>query len=48
MAEAEIIAKQAGYQKIAVISGIGVRNYYRKLGYRLQDTYLIKSLTDNK
>ena len=48
MAEAESIAKQAGYNKIAVISGIGVRNYYRKLGYRLQDTYLVKTLTNSK
>ncbi len=31
-------------QKIAVISGIGVRAYYRKLGYRLQDTYMTKKL----
>ena len=38
------IAKKEGYKKIAVISGIGVRNYYRHLGYRLQNTYLIKNL----
>ncbi len=31
-------------QKIVVISGIGVRAYYRKLGYRLQNTYMIKRL----
>ncbi len=31
-------------QKIAVISGVGVRNYYRQRGYRLQDTYMIKKL----
>lgn len=28
--------------KIAVISGIGVRNYYRKLGYKLIGNYMIK------
>ena len=44
MAEAEKIAKTQGYKKIAVISGIGVRNYYRHLGYRLQNTYLFKNL----
>jgi len=44
MAEAEKIAKEQGYKKIAVISGIGVRNYYRHLGYRLQNTYLFKNL----
>jgi elongator complex protein 3 len=30
--------------KIAVISGVGVRDYYRKLGYRLKDEYLVKDL----
>ncbi len=44
MAEAEAIGRQKNFKKIAVISGIGVRNYYRKLGYRLQDTYMVKSL----
>ncbi|MBU4369449.1 tRNA uridine(34) 5-carboxymethylaminomethyl modification radical SAM/GNAT enzyme Elp3 [Patescibacteria group bacterium] len=44
MAEAEKIAKEQGYKKIAVISGVGVRDYYRHLGYRLQNTYLVKSL----
>lgn len=48
MAAAEKIASDNHYPKIAVISGIGVRNYYRKLGYRLQDTYLIKVLTKDK
>jgi len=31
-------------QKIAVISGIGVRDYYRRLGYRLRETYMVKKL----
>jgi elongator complex protein 3 len=44
MAQAEEIARQAGYRKMAVISGVGVRGYYRKLGYRLQGTYMVKSL----
>jgi elongator complex protein 3 len=44
MAEAERIAKDAGYKKLAVISGVGVREYYRKLGYSLKETYMIKSL----
>ena len=42
--EAEKISKKAGYKKIAVIAGIGVRPYYHKLGYRLQNTYMTKSL----
>ena len=44
MKEAEKIAKKAGYKKIAVISGVGVRGYYRKLGYKKQGTYMVKSL----
>ncbi len=41
---AEQIAKNQGFQKIAVISGIGVREYYRHLGYRLKKTYLVKKI----
>ena len=36
--------KAKGYKKIAVISGIGVRGYYRKFGYHLSHTYLIKAV----
>lgn len=43
--EAEKIAKKEfGLKKMAVISGVGVRPYYRKLGYRLKETYMVKSL----
>ncbi len=43
--EAEKIACQNNFREIAVIAGIGVRNYYRKLGYTLlKDTYLVKKL----
>ena len=42
--EAEKIAKQEGYPKIAIISGIGVRSYYRKIGYELEQTYMVKDL----
>lgn len=41
---AEQISKEAGYKKIAIISGIGVRQYYTHLGYRLEGTYMIKDL----
>lgn len=44
MAEAERLTMKKGLKKIAVISGIGVRNYYRKLGYTLEGTYLTKKL----
>lgn len=39
---AEDIAKKQGYKKIAVIAGIGVRPYYKKLGYTLKSTYMMK------
>lgn len=45
MAEAERIAKTAGYRHLAVIAGAGVRAYYRKLGYRLRGTYMVKRLS---
>lgn len=40
----KIIKTETNYKKIAVISGIGVRDYYRHLGYRLQNTYMIKRI----
>jgi len=44
MKQAEWISLTNGYTKVAVISGIGVQNYYRKLGYELISTYMIKDL----
>ncbi len=45
MAEAERLAKKSGYKKIAVISSIGTRDYYRKLGYEREGLYMTKSLS---
>jgi elongator complex protein 3 len=42
--QAEKIAKENGHSKISVISGVGVRNYYRKFGYKLVGEYMIKEL----
>lgn len=45
MEEAERIAREEhGSDKMAVISGVGTRNYYRKLGYELDGPYMSKSL----
>jgi elongator complex protein 3 len=45
ISEAERIAKsEFGAKKIAAISGIGARAYWRKNGYKLQNTYMTKSL----
>ncbi|XP_044934306.1 elongator complex protein 3 isoform X2 [Mustela putorius furo] len=47
MEEAERIAREEhGSGKIAVISGVGTRNYYRKIGYRLQGPYMVKTLKE--
>lgn len=44
IARAEAVARQAGYTKIAVISSIGTRDYYRHLGYSKDGYYMAKSL----
>lgn len=45
MEEAERIARdEHGSEKISVISGVGVRNYYAKLGYELDGPYMSKML----
>jgi len=44
MKEAERIAIENGYNKMAVISGVGVREYYKNLGYDLSKYYMIKDL----
>jgi len=45
MEEAERIAREEhGAEKLAVISGVGTRNYYAKLGYQLDGVYMSKML----
>lgn len=44
MAEAETITRQAGYRRLAVISSIGTRGYYRKLGYHREGLYMTKMI----
>lgn len=45
MEEAERIAmEEHGSVKISVISGVGTRNYYRKIGYELDGPYMSKHL----
>jgi elongator complex protein 3 len=44
MEEAEKITKKSGKKKIYVISGVGVREYYKHLGYHLEDEYMVKDL----
>ena len=47
MEEAERIAKSKGYQRMAVIAGVGTRLYYRlKLGYKSKGTYMVKDFEE--
>jgi ELP3 family radical SAM enzyme/protein acetyltransferase len=41
---AENIAINKNFHKIGVISGVGVRKYYQKLGYSLENNYMVKEL----
>jgi elongator complex protein 3 len=44
LAMAADISQRHGSTQIAVISGIGVRGYYKKNGYELLGSYMIKQL----
>jgi len=46
MKKAEEITKKNGFNKLKVISGVGVREYYKKLGYKLDNEgiYMVKFL----
>ncbi|KAM6965752.1 elongator complex protein 3 [Aplochiton taeniatus] len=41
---ARISRDEHGSTKLAVISGVGTRNYYRKMGYELEGPYMVKHL----
>jgi len=42
--QAKQIARDAGFKRIAVISAIGTREYYRKHGFELGELYMARSL----
>ena len=42
--KAEQISKENKKDKIVIISGVGVREYYAKLGYKLEGSYMVKKL----
>jgi elongator complex protein 3 len=44
MEKAEEVAEKHGMDKMLVISGIGTREYYKKLGYKRDGVYMGKSL----
>lgn len=41
---AEAQAKKDGKKKMIVISGVGVREYYKKLGYSIEGPYMVKDI----
>ncbi len=41
---AEEIAADKGYRRVAVMSGIGVRTYYARHGYRREGPYMVRDL----
>ena len=43
--KAEDISADKDMERIAVISGVGARNYYRKFGYHLQGSWMQKELS---
>jgi elongator complex protein 3 len=42
--KAEEIARQEGYQRMAVIAAVGTRAYYAGRGYDMGDAYMVKTL----
>jgi len=44
LSRAEETARDAGYQKVAIMAGIGVRPYYGRQGYVRRGPYMIKEL----
>jgi len=42
--KAKEMTQNAGYQKLAVISAIGTRDYYDKRGFKLEELYQIADI----
>lgn len=43
---AELLSRTHKYSRVAIIAGVGVREYYeKKLGYHLEDTYMVKDIS---
>lgn len=38
------IARNAGFKRMAVISALGTREYYRKLGFELDELYMLRNI----
>jgi elongator complex protein 3 len=45
LARAEETARAGGFRRLAIMSGIGVRPYYRRQGYERRGPYMVKELS---
>jgi elongator complex protein 3 len=45
LSHAEEIAKVAGFGRMAIMSGVGVRPYYRRQGYERRGPYMVKEMS---
>ena len=43
---AEAEAQERGYRRLAVISAIGTRGYYRRLGFRPSGLYMVMDIDE--
>jgi elongator complex protein 3 len=43
--EAERLSREAGYARLAVISAVGTRHYYRRHGFEVGELYMLKTLS---
>lgn len=44
LTEAEKQAEEEGYQTVAIMAGVGVRPYYKRLGYARDGPHMVKKL----
>ena len=44
VAQAEALARQNGFRRLAVISAVGTRRYYQRLGFQIGDLYQVKEM----
>ena len=44
LSKAEEISKKHEKNKMVIISGVGVREYYRKFGYSKEGSYMVKKI----
>jgi elongator complex protein 3 len=42
------IARQNGFRRLAVISAVGTRRYYERLGFQTSGSYMVKEMLDSE